>query len=71
MKKNGHEENNTINSFVALGVFGQYLHINLHERQVTVVWSAWDDAEHDPMDFETLCFKKDITKYLQKKLSCM
>lgn len=53
-----------LNSFTALGVFGQYLHINPQSHQVTVIWSAWDDAEHDPMDFETLCFIEDITAFL-------
>lgn len=54
-----------LNSFTALRAFGQYLHINPEYRQVTVIWSVWDDAVHDPMDFETLCFLEGLTGFLQ------
>ena len=54
------------NTFTAAGVFGQYLHINQKDNQVTVVWCARDVAEHDPMDFETMCFIEAVTDFLNE-----
>ena len=58
--------NHIANTFTAAGVFGQYLHINHKDNQVTVVWCARDVAEHDPMDFETMCFIEAVTDFLNE-----
>lgn len=55
-----------LNTYTAMGICGQYLHINPKENQVTVIWCVREDAEHDPMDFESFCFIEDITDYLSK-----
>ncbi len=51
-------------TFSAMGVFGQYIHINPKQNMVTVIWSTWPMPDIDPYSFETLCFIEAATKAL-------
>jgi CubicO group peptidase (beta-lactamase class C family) len=53
-------------TFSAIGIFGQYIHVNQKENMVTVIWSAWKDPNLDPKEYEAMCFMNAATGYLHK-----
>ncbi|MEI6437004.1 MAG: serine hydrolase, partial [Bacteroidota bacterium] len=53
-------------TFSAIGIFGQYIHVNQKENMVTVIWSAWKDPNLDPKEYEAMCFLNAATGYLRK-----
>ena len=53
-------------TFSAIGIFGQYIHVNQKENMVTVMWSAWKDPNLDPKEYEAMCFLNAATGYLRK-----
>ncbi len=53
-------------TFSAIGIFGQYIHVNQKENMVTVIWSAWKDPNLDPKEYEAMCFLNAATGYLHK-----
>ena len=43
-------------SFLAQGIYGQFIHINKKQNMVTVIWSAWPEPWIDPREYEYYCF---------------
>jgi len=43
-------------TFTAMGVFGQFIHINQKEKMITVIWSTWKYPWIDPKEYETYSF---------------
>lgn len=55
------------NTFLAQGVFGQFIHVNPQEQLVTVVWSTWKDPWIDPKEYETFCVIQAATEALSEE----
>ena len=53
-------------AFNAIGLFGQFIHINPQENIVAVVWSTYPYPVTDPMEYEVYCFLNEAAKFLQK-----
>lgn len=52
-------------SFVAQGIFGQFIYVNQKESIVAVVWSTWKDPWIDPKEYETYSFLNAATAQLK------
>jgi len=57
---------NLSGSFVAQGVFGQFIIVNQKENLVAVVWSTWKDTWIDPKEYEVYSFLNAAATYLKK-----
>ncbi|NCC74378.1 MAG: class C beta-lactamase-related serine hydrolase [Sphingobacteriia bacterium] len=52
-------------SYLAQGIFGQFIHVNPQENMVTVIWSTWPEAWIDPLEYEVYCFINAATNTLK------
>jgi CubicO group peptidase (beta-lactamase class C family) len=53
-------------TYMAEGVFGQFIHINPKENMVSVIWSTWKDTWSDPGEYETFSFLNAATACLKR-----
>ena len=56
---------NLVGTFIAQGIFGQFIHINQKDNMVSVIWSTWKDPWIDPKEYEVYCFLDAATALLK------
>lgn len=57
---------NLVGTYTAMGIFGQFIHINKEQNIVSVVLSAWEIPWIDPKEYETYCFLDAVTALLKE-----